>query len=168
MGKFLDQWYSASTSTEETFDADAFAQERMKQLTHALLMGHFAMSIPRRLGGDATPDELADDKRFSKTLRNRLLSSLRQWDSEAELTLDDVLEDTPDGLLEAARVAGAQVDWHAWFKSFAKDGRKQLSILAAYATEGKVNAKLANSYGQRIYNELNVVNAIYEQILASD
>lgn len=168
MPQFLDQWFDASVPTDAPFDIPEFRAAHILVLEDAIIMASHALQIPRRLH-DASPDELADDKKFSKTLRNRLSSSLRQWyPADEEVPLLDGPDSRTQEELEQIRANGAQIDWHAWFEEFAAEGRKALALLAAYVHAEQLPRKSGNRLGQRILNELNVVNAIYQDILASE
>jgi hypothetical protein len=161
MAKFLEQWYDPHSNATEPKWTD-WEDAQIERLQHTILMAHFAMQIPRRLPNNATPDALADDKKFSKVLRNRLLSQLRTWGLK-HANVDELILAQDEDTLNDTRADGASVDWHQWFAQYALERRADLTLVASTTLNG--NAKLGNQLAQRIYNELNVVNAIYEEIL---
>lgn len=82
-------------------DRDHLEADEIERILLRLSVVLFASTIPRRLGGDATSVELAEDKRRCRRVGWALRQSLLQWTKRVEL---------PEASDEI-RQAGAQLDW---------------------------------------------------------
>lgn len=56
-----------------------FKETNIARLERGVLQCQEVIDVPRRLGGDATDKELADDKRVARRVRHRILVALEDW-----------------------------------------------------------------------------------------
>lgn len=101
-------------------------------------------SIPRRLGGDATPEELALDKKRARRVAHALNQSLKGWTKKkTELPADDQI-----------RQEGAQIIWETWGEAHLADLGTHLRILATWAVTHGEEA-WGKSAVVKLENEIN-------------
>lgn len=79
-----------------------FTEQNVARLLRGIQQCTEALGVPRRLGGDATDKELADDKRIGRRVKHRLEVALDDWPLSAT-------EVPPDG-------TGARMLWSDWWE----------------------------------------------------
>lgn len=99
---WLGRWVDTSLRIPADLDGERISAEEIERLLTDLSIVLYASQIPRRLGGDALSDELAEDKRRCRRVSWALRQSLRQWTPKVEL---------PNPVPEGLRQAGAQLEW---------------------------------------------------------
>lgn len=72
------------------------------------------LDVPRRLGGDATDKELADDKRIARRVKHRLVVALDDWSG---LVDGDCSGAPPDG-------TGARLAWEEWWSDWQDEAQE--------------------------------------------
>lgn len=82
-----------------------FRETNVKRLERGIVQCLEVLDVPRRLGGDATDKELADDKRMARRVKHRLVVALDDWDG---LVDGDSAGLPPDG-------TGARLLWSEWW-----------------------------------------------------
>lgn len=117
---------------------DAWEQEDRERLRWDVLVGTQLLAMKRRLGGDATPDELRDDKKIARRVVHRQAMLLGLWGGEvgAEPAGE---EDQADVRREAA-----QRDWPIWLRERVEIVRERRRHAATIA-----RAEGARSWGNR-------------------
>jgi hypothetical protein len=144
---FLEQFFDPALAVDTSRDAGSFASEEIARLQTAACRILVAAEIPRRLGGDATSDELAQDKKRCKRALHVLRQQLVGWS-----------EKDPDKIewrqvTEVDRVEGASLLWEPWWK----EQESYLTARRAYiATWGlkKPDTAYAKRAVTRLGNEL--------------
>ncbi len=99
---WLGRWVDTSLRIPGDLDPERISAEEIERLLTDLAIVLYASQIPRRLGGDALSEELAEDKRRCRRVGWALRQSLRQWTPNVEL---------PNPVPEYLRQAGAQLEW---------------------------------------------------------
>lgn len=79
-------------------------QLNIARLMRGIVQCDEVLGVPRRLGGDATDKELADDKRMARRVKHRLQTALDDWP-------DKLPEVPPDG-------TGARLKWVDWWTAW--------------------------------------------------
>src|SRR5688572_31451828 len=96
MTSFLEQWNDPSIDIDPTtpgLDYDAYFQEQADRCARAAAVARIAAGFKRRLGEDATSDELAHDKKLSKKTAARFESAcVAQWGGDTD-TIAEYLKD---------------------------------------------------------------------------
>lgn len=157
MGSFLEQFLEPALEVDMGWDAEAYRTQHGEALMEISGWAHFAQDVPRRLGADATPKELGWDKRLSRKLESRHYSIARLWNFHpADVT--EFIMNHQDNL----RVSGAQVDWEAWWEERMAHLRKQLRVVATTGLKTGDNISIANSYCNRIINELAQIQQVFD------
>lgn len=82
-----------------------FTETNIARLERGVSQCQEVLDVPRRLGGDATDKELADDKRMARRVKHRLLVAMEDWGTNRCEKLP------PDGT--GARLLWADW-WHEW------------------------------------------------------
>lgn len=164
MPKFLEQWCDPHYKVPAPDDWGQWEAQQLERLRDTIIMARHAHSIPRRIGGDATPRQLATDKRFSKRLTTRCLRIAQTYGATLD-ELDDYMLNGPPNELELLRAKGAQVDWETWFtEEYAPARRADLVFVASHTFgQNKQLAKLGNRLAMLLFNELTQINQIFEE-----
>lgn len=102
---FLAVYFDAGLSIPDDLDLVKIRAEEISRLSECLAKVIYASSISRRLGGDASREELALDKKRARRASWALKQSLIQW-SGAKLP---ALPSTDE-----VRQAGAQLIWESF------------------------------------------------------
>jgi hypothetical protein len=101
-------------------------EEEVERLTRMTAVAVLAAAIPRRVGADATPEELALDKKRARRVRHALEQCLQGWAGELPaLPVNDVL-----------RTEAAKINWEQWWAEHQVwlDGRVKLVVTWCYKT----------------------------------
>jgi hypothetical protein len=86
-----------------------FTEANIARLQRGVVQCQEVLNVPRRLGGDATDKELADDKRMARRIKHRLEVALVDWlGFERHQAFDDP---PPDG-------TGARLAWGEWWEGW--------------------------------------------------
>lgn len=83
-----------------------FVEENIKRLERGITQCREVLDVPRRLGGDATDKELADDKRTARRVKHRLEVALEDWTRSERGSANGPLP--ADG-------TGARLVWADWW-----------------------------------------------------
>lgn len=98
---WVGRWVDPERPLDEDLSREAIEQAEVARLLNDLAIVLYASQMPRRLGGDASSMELAEDKRRCRRVGWALRQALRQWTERIEL---------PE-VTEHIRVSGAGLDW---------------------------------------------------------
>ena len=161
MPNFLEQWFDPTVDAS-SFDPETYAQEKRDMLITHAAVGTHAYAIPRRLGGEATPVDLSQDKRFAKKFTNRYVMILQLWDGHPADVTEAVDSDAQGGDSDYSSIA-ATVDWHEYAKQIVRQVRDDLKLVAAYGLK-EGNRKVANKFANRLLNEIVQLNQVYTEI----
>lgn len=102
MGSYLAQWYDPGQKLREGDNPETITREERERLTKLLEVCRMAQRIPRRVGNDATSDELALDRKTAKRIAHVAEQCLSAWGGPLALVGDVNRE-------------AAQVKWRRWW-----------------------------------------------------
>jgi hypothetical protein len=86
-----------------------------------------AISMPRRLGGEATDEDLALDKKRARRVLHVLKQCLNQWSKGHRL--DDLI------INDDIRREGAQLDWESWWDNHRSYLEMRLRYVATWSVQ---------------------------------
>lgn len=117
----------------------------VERISRALSVVLLAGSIPRRLGGDASSEDLALDKKRAKRSAHALNQAMRGWVKKA-FSLD-----TPS---QEIRKEAAQIDWVQWREAHIIEVHNRLLLIATWGILNN-EERWAKSAVVRLENELS-------------
>lgn len=143
MPSFLAQHYDPELNLDAIGSREELETRQIARINRALSVTLLAGTTPRRLGGDATDEELAVDKKRARRCGHALGQSLKQWTKrKQDLPLDD-----------SVRREGAQIKWTEWAEAHCVDIKNQLRCVATYAIRSD-QERWGKSAVVRLENEL--------------
>lgn len=83
-----------------------FREANIVRLCMGIKQCEEVLGVPRRLGGDATDKELADDKRTARRVKHRLEVALEDWSNG------------PGKVRAVADGSGARLVWSEWWEAW--------------------------------------------------
>lgn len=122
MPSYLGQHFDASLDVDGIGSREDLNRRQVERLKRSLAVVLITGSIPRRLGGDAMPEELALDKKRARRVAHALKQALSGWAKRYDLPLDDSI-----------RQEGAQMNWESWQPAFLADLSTQVRCVATWA-----------------------------------
>ena len=145
---FLEEWFEPSLKVDTTLTGESFSQEEIARIQTAACYVMVAIEIPRRLGGDATSDELALDKRRCRRVLHVLRQQLVGW-SEKD---PDKVKWRP--LTDEDKAEGASLIWDKWWEGQQAHLTARRAYIATWGLK-KPDTEYAKHAVTRINNELN-------------
>ena len=145
-GTFLSRWYDAGLEIPPDLSEEVVTGDEIGRLTKHLAVVIYAASISRRLGGDASDEEMALDKKRGRRTAHALSQSLRGWAGRVPtLKADDEI-----------RRLGAQMDWIKFREEHAADVLLRLRTISTWAMQTD-NEKFGKTAAVKYQNELGWV-----------
>lgn len=144
---FLDRYIDRNLTVSPEDSAEKFAADELLRIQQHHAVMRALAAHPRRLGGDATSDELADDKRRAKRVLHALDQCLTAWGGQ------------PTEWEEASKIA-ATLDITAWREQHEVRIRARQKYLATWWIRyGNQNGdkRFVNQAINRLENELRWV-----------
>jgi hypothetical protein len=131
MTPFLARYFDPALEIPAKLDTTGSIEDRqIERLTIALSVVVLAGTIPRRLGGEATDEDLALDKKRSKRVGHALQQSLRSWKKRSvKLPLTDEI-----------RRAAAQIDWTKWGEAHLTSLSSEQKLVSTWAMRNEQEA----------------------------
>lgn len=147
MSSYLARHFDPALDVGGVGSREILEGEQVERIKRALSVILVCGSIPRRLGGDATPEELALDKKRARRTAHALKQSLHSWRKRpGELPIDDQV-----------RTEGAQMKWEPWGEAHTMTLNNQLRVVSTYAiTSGEED--WGKSAVVRLENEVNWIS----------
>ena len=140
---YLARHYDPELDVSAIGSREEVELRQVERISRALSVVILAGTTPRRLGGDATDDELALDKKRARRAGHALGQSLKQWTKRRQqLPLDDKV-----------RMEGAQISWEVWSSTHVNALEKELRCAATYALRSD-EERWGKSAVVRLENEL--------------
>lgn len=167
MSKRYERWLDDAAEPDANFNLEVWQETHIESLLNIARMAYYASLIPRRLGENATPPELAFDKKFSRKLKSIILGLISgQWQlaevrEEFQDTLANPLDPDDEQDLEL-RASAATVDWQEWLTGFQEITRLSLRYVAANLHG--VDPKAANRLCHRLEQEIAQVSDLYTRL----
>lgn len=141
MSAFLSQYLDPELKVDANLYAEQIANEEIARLNKLLAVSQTCVTIPRRLGGDATDDELAADKKRCKRIAHVAEQCIISWGGKVK----------PNG--DVAREA-AQVNWSRWWEDHQVILNNRLRYVATWAVKTEGDQKWAKGAIVKLMNEL--------------
>lgn len=139
-----DPGLELSQATIDAWDPAAWQEEEQVRAVMAAQILTVAASMPRRLGQDASREDLARDKKMARRLEWAMRNAVTDWKGNPDL----ILEALPDD----ARRRGAQLvleQWSGERLAYIQDRKHYCATVCA--RRGLI--KLGSQYVQRYLNE---------------
>jgi hypothetical protein len=146
MSSYLGRHFDASLDVSGIGSREEIEGRQIERLNRALSVITVSQTIPRRLGSDATDEELALDKKRARRVAFALHQALRGWTKKGASIVVD----------ETTRREGAQLDWATWQPAFLTETRQQLQCAATWAVKNS-EERWGKSAVVRFENELKWV-----------
>lgn len=140
---YLAQYFDPDLTPPKATQAELEA-DQVKRITRALSVVLYAGGIPRRLGGDASDEELATDRKRARRVAHALKQSIRGWAKK--------MPDLPTD--EELRVEGAQIVWDTWAQAYIADLNLQLRTLVTWSVRQE-QERWGRSAIVKLENEIN-------------
>lgn len=122
-GGYLERWYDPELVLPEDLTPVSLAAGEVSRIGRALSIVVVAGTIPRRLGGDASDEELALDRKRARRAGHALRQALVGWVKRVpQLQLDDEI-----------RRLGAQLDWESFGTEHRNVLKSRLCLCATFA-----------------------------------
>jgi hypothetical protein len=133
------------------WDPEAYAQKVTEEVIAEAAKLYVASVMPRRLGGQATRNELAADKRLARRLGWVMNQAVLAWGGSGYL--DKIRVESQS---EEARVSGAQVDLQTWHEERSAKVRRERQFVASVCLHHGLR-QLGNRFVQRYTSELGQI-----------
>lgn len=146
MGSFLTAFLDLSLPVSEGESQTSLARAEQERLAHLLAIATHAQTIPRRLGGEASPDELADDKRRGKRVEHVAGQLLTAWGGRPSNYAHDVNREA------------AQVNWQRWWQEHETWLLNRQRYLATWCHKCDGDEKWTKSAITRLQNEIKWIS----------
>ena len=144
---FLAEWYDPGLETDPAETVESVTTAEISRLARQASIVSIAMGMPRRLGGDASSEDLSLDKRRAKRISHVLMQCLDAWQGETDkpgpLPLDDGI-----------RMEAASIDWSEWCKSQQVWLRNRIRYIVTWGRATGTEERLIKSMVTKLKNEL--------------
>jgi hypothetical protein len=145
---YLETFYDSGIVLPDYIDRRQITYHEVDRIERAFSIVVYAGSIPRRLGQEAEPDELALDKKRAKRVAHALIQSSRGWQTRGE---PKMLTD------ENIRLLGVHLNWEAFGPAHMTTVKERLRVVATYAIK-QDDLRWGRSAVTRLENELKWVS----------
>lgn len=120
---YLSRYFDSGLKLPKIGASEDLQDRQIERISRALSVVVLAGTIPRRIGGEASSEDLAMDKKRAKRAGHALSQSLRQWRKrEGKLPIDDSI-----------RREAAQLLWPRWSEEHMSTLRSELAIVSTWA-----------------------------------
>lgn len=123
---WLVPWIDVGLAIPDGLEKDALIGIEKVRIARALSVVLYASSIPRRLGGEASSEDLALDKRRCRRVAYALRQSYRGWDKEGEIAV--AAEDS-------VKQEGAQLLWDDFGERHLTEIRSRGCLVVTWAVK---------------------------------
>ena len=148
MSSYLAQWADPGLKLDTEETQEHIESQELERLAKLRVVATAAAAIPRRLGGDATVDELTRDKRRCRRISHVAIQSTVAWGGKA------VLYNNNEGeVSRSTNKEAAQVDWKKWWAEHQVWLLNRVRYIASLAQEGIVPERWAKSAIVKLNNE---------------
>ncbi len=151
-GRFLDEYVDEELEVDEGWKSEDEQARQVGRLSRCVAVILVAHSMPRRLGGGASDEELRADKLMARRVGSRLSNSLTVWAGGA-------LDVSDDAQVPEVKQEGAQIEWSKWW---AEHRRKvEVEIYRVATTCRKLGHKReGNVMVNRLLNEIKTLDEV--------
>lgn len=144
MTKYLMRYYDHALKINESDTEASISKAEQERVGKMLSVAVTAQTIPRRLGADATPDELAADKLRARRVAHVAGQLVKAWGG-AELN---------GGGADSKREA-ATVDWSRWMDEHRAWALARQTYIATWCVKQGGDERWAKSAITKLTNEVN-------------
>src|SRR5436190_8328511 len=142
---YLQQFFDPKLELHPGDSVASLEQEEIRRIQKQAVVVAFAFEVPRRLGADASSDDLAIDKKRCKRVLHVLAAAMRAW------ATDIGAEDRP--IRDEDKAAGASLDWGSWWADHQAYLERRRNYIASWAIKNG-EAAWGNRAATRLENEL--------------
>jgi hypothetical protein len=142
--EYLARYFDSGLKLPKTLNKEKIEFKQVDRISRALSVVLVAGSTPRRLGADATNQELALDKKRARRMAAALAQSLKGW------TMHKPVHDNE----EQVRREGARILWDSWLIKHSSDVQDALRLAATWAILND-EERWGRSCVVKLENELN-------------
>jgi hypothetical protein len=142
---YLGRYYDSGIALPRYENREAIERAEADRIARALAVVIVAGAMPRRLGGEATDDELKVDKRNARRLGHALQQALRGW-TQKQVSDLAALDDT-------IRREGATIEWDSFLQNHVSVINDRLRVIATWSIR-KEERRWGRSAVVRLENEL--------------
>lgn len=147
MPSFLARYFDGSLDVTGVGSREELERRQVERISRALAVTIIAGTIPRRLGGDATDEELARDRKRARRASHALTQAYKGWSRKKV---------SPE-VNDAIRTEGATIVWETWLESHMTALQAELRYLSTWAIKSN-EERWGNSAVVRLENEINWVS----------
>jgi len=140
---YLERYFDTGLELPEVISRDSLVSSEIARITTAATVIYVVGTIPRRLGGEATDDELALDKKRSKRVGWALEQALTGW----------TRKQPKFQVTEEIQREGAQLDWHEFVPAHLTQLNSELCLVATWAIQND-EARWGRSAVVNLENEI--------------
>lgn len=155
--EFYDSQYQLSATGLKEWDPVAETRNLILELEDDRAALSWALTIPRRLGGDATPDQLAADKKYLRKCLHVVNTAIKNW---CRITGDE-----PDQELSGrgdVKTAGAQLVVSGWLRTQIDLAETRRGRLVTQAIQTG-NRKFANQAASYLSDHLDSCTKLFQE-----
>lgn len=163
MGRYLADLIDTGLPEIQQYDPEEERDKHLQRLANQAAVGFLAEEIPRRLGKDATPLQLARDAQFSKRFGYGAEDMLRAWGVHQKVIDEKILEALED---PQNKRKAAQVDWYEEILSVIAYLRAEMRFNATHGARHRKD-KQANKIVLRLENEINTTAQRYAKVFGN-
>jgi hypothetical protein len=165
--RYADQWVEPAWALPPK-DVEKWDPNDVVEVTLALLIDDhkrlsWAAQIPRRLGGQATAQELRMDKVRMRSSAHLMVNLIGQWKKLATPELQAVIASIDPGPIpQNLRAEGAQMIWFTWAQDRMAAATEQRSIAVTVALQ-RGDRSWANRVGRILTTEIDELSRLLRQ-----
>jgi hypothetical protein len=146
-GAALERFYDSGLVLPESTDRREITDYEVERIGRAFAIVALINSIPRRLGHEASRDELALDKRRARRVGHALIQASRGWRTTEPKIRND----------EDVRIAAIHLNWEAFGPAHTTTVHNRMRFVATYAFKAD-DLRWGKSALSRLENEISWVS----------
>lgn len=143
---YLAQFADAGLTVEPT-TSDAIRDEEVARLEKLLAMAQLTHMVPRRLGGEATDEQLSADKKTARRVWHVAEQCLSSWSGKKEVKGAAVTEEL--------KAEASQIEWLPWYQEHQVWLQNRIRFIATWACYAGGDQAFAKKAVVRLQNESN-------------
>lgn len=142
MSQFLTPLFEPGLVLDENLTKEIICKQETERLSRLYTIALTAIEIPRRVGGEATREELAADKRVCRRIAHVAMQLAKDWSNRKTVT------PASDVTIEAA-----QVIWPVWWEEHQVFLQHRIGYVVTWGTNFGAPEKWIKSAAVRFQNE---------------
>lgn len=145
---YVERFYDSGIVLPEYIDRRQITYNEIDRIARAFAIIAYAGQIPRRLGNDATDEELSLDKKRAKRVAHALIQSSKGWQVRSE---PKIVND------EEIRLLAIHLNWEAFGPAHLTTVQGRMRVVATYAVK-QDDFRWGRSALTKLENELKWVS----------